>query len=179
MSLSVDGKATLDECFECWEDIIQKSSDATGDGGYKSYFQNLRNYARLVRDFNLIKINITILYFEIDKDCIAYLASKGYVINTSTASGYLESLNNAMTRSNNIVSRMVSAYKLLEKATAKPKGSNKRPSFEQAMAHLTVALEMQVSDDITLARYNEYQKIIDKKNAANKNNKHGGRIRKK
>lgn len=52
-------------------------------------------------------------------------------------------------------------------------GSNNKDTFETTMANLCSGLGFTVSDDITLARYNEYRKIIIRKNTP-KDKKHGG-----
>jgi hypothetical protein len=168
MLLAIADDCTLDECFEQWEEIVKRTGDATGEGGYRSYFEKLKSYAKLVNDFNQIKINLTVLYFQIDIDCLVYLRKKGYKINTSSNEKYLQSLNDAMHRSDNIISKILSKHKEIQKAVGERKGSNKQMGFEEMMAHLKMNLEMQVSDDVTLARYNEYYKIIKAKQAKQK-----------
>lgn len=167
MLLTLDGKPTIDECFEQWEKIIQENSKINGSSEYRSYYDNLKHYNRLLRDFNVIKATITILYFEVDNDMVDYLASKGYKIITTGPNvneNYVKSLNEALNKSNNLITKIEIRYKAIVKANEQSKGSNQQVTFEVLMANLTMSLGFTIDDSLTLARYNEYNKIIKKKN---------------
>lgn len=173
MALVVDGKPTIDESFEQWELLIQKNSEINGNAEYRSYYENLKHYNRLLNDFNVIKCTLTILHFEVDNSMIAYLATKGYKIDTSSSELYLKSLTAALNKSNNLISKIEMRAKALTKAAEQSKGSNQQVTFEILMANLTISLGFTVDDSLTLARYNEYNKIIKKNNEQAKNKKNG------
>jgi hypothetical protein len=172
--LSGSGSASIDECFDQWEKIIQQNSKINGNAEYRSYYDNLKHYNKLLRDFNLVKATITILYFEIDNSMIDYLASKGYKISTRSNVEYVNSLNAAMNKSNNLISKIEMRYKAIVKANEQSKGSNQQVTFETLMANLTIALGFPLDDSLTLARYNEYNKIIKKRNEQNRKGKNYG-----
>lgn len=169
--LIVEGSAATDETFEAWEKIIEESSKVNGNNGYRSYFDNIKHYNKLLRDFNLIKSALSILYFEVDTDLINFLKTKGYNINTSGRMAYENSLNASMLKSNNLITRIEMRYKEIIKATEQSKGSNQSASFESMMANLNYSLNLVETDNITLARYNEYMKIIRLKNKESQNSK--------
>lgn len=171
MRLVMEGECSIDECFEQWEKLIQENSRINGNAEYRSYYDNLKHYNKLLADFNVIKATITILYFEIDNEMIEYLNAKGYKISTKSSVDYANSLNAAMNKSNNLITKIEMRYKAIVRASEQSKGSNRQITFEVLMANLTIALGFTVDDSLTLARYNEYNKIIKKKNAESRNHK--------
>lgn len=171
MLLIISGKPTPDESFDQWEQIIQKNSSINGSTEYRSYYDNLKHYNKLLREFNAIKATITILYFEIDNDMVEYLRSKGYKIDLSSSEAYATSLNAAMNRSNNLISKIESRYKAIVKANEQSKGSNQQTSFASLLANLNMTLGFKEDDTLLLATYNEYNKRIKRDNEANKKKK--------
>lgn len=169
--LSIDGSSDINDCFDQWEKIVQQNSKVNGNAEYRSYYDNLYHYNKLLKDFNAIKATITILYFEVDNDLISYLDSKGYKISTHTSLAYVESLNAAMNKSNQLITKIEMRSKAILKANEQSKGSNQQLTFETLMANLTIALGFNIDDSITLARYNDYNKIIKKNNEQNRKKK--------
>lgn len=179
MQLIMYGRGTIDECFEQWEKIIQENSKVNGSAEYRSYYDNLNHYNKLLADFLVIRVDLTESFFVIDNVIIDRLASKGYKIMLTSFSDYVRSLNAALNKSNNIVTKIEMRYKAIVKAGEQSKGSNKQVTFEVLMANLTTALGFTVDDSLTLSRYNEYNKIIKRKNVESRNNKaksYGSRV---
>lgn len=159
----------LDECYDRFEELIQKNSEVNGKLEFKSFFNNAKQYAKLIQEFNLVKAWLTKLYFVNDDKGVAFLAKKGYKIDRTSSEAYVNSINAAMKRSDNILSKIQSKYVILEKAVTESKGSNKSQSFEALMANLTTSLPgVFITDDLSLERYNEYSKIIKQKIAKEK-----------
>jgi len=171
MQLVIFGSPTVDECFDQWEKIIQQNSKINGNAEYRSYYDNLKHYNKLLRDFNLIKATITLLYFMVDNSMIDFLNSKGYKISKKSSAEYANSLNAAMNKSNSLITKIEMRYKAIVKANEQSKGSNQQVTFETLMANLTIALGFPIDDSLTLARYNEYNKIIKKRNEQNRKKK--------
>jgi hypothetical protein len=166
------GTATKELCAKHWESIIQQNNKAQGKQDYDFLLKQYQAYNRLLRLYNGVKSHLIILCYSIDWESITYVRSKGYKINTQNSETYAESLAAAMNKSNNIITKLQSKKNELEKmvAEAKQAAANK-PTFESLMAALSFNLTYTVPDDILLSRYNEYLKLIEKKNKAIQNGK--------
>jgi len=84
-------------------------------------------------------------------------------ITAINSAAYADSLTNALTRSNNLVTRIEMKTKEMERF-AKIEGFGKKVTYEELMANLNTALGFCVQDNITLAAFNEYQRILKKHN---------------
>lgn len=167
--LSKDGVSD-EKCILIWDELIKLNSKQNNDLCFLSYVSNLRVFAALLADYNIIKASLLKLMFQVDDEIIAWLRTKGYVIVTTGATVYAESIARAMHASDAIVTQItMRRNKLLVKS--KEQESVAPIGIEEVIANLSFSLGYEVSDGITLARFNEYKKIIRAKNEARR--KHG------
>lgn len=166
------GRATDEDCTKQLEEIIRINTKFHGRNDYDSMLKEYKAYNRLLRDYNGIKSHLIILCYRIDWESIKYVRSKGYKINTQNSKTYEQSLEAAMHRSNNIITKLtMKKNELLKMVEESKQAANHKETFESLMAGLAFNLGYSVPDDITLARYNEYLKLIEKKNNALKSQK--------
>ena len=157
------GFATPDLCAERWEMIVAANNKALGRNDYNAFLTLYKQYARLLSDFNAIKASIIILLHCIDYEAVQYMRSKGYKILLTNSKLYAQSLAAAVRKSDNLLTKLkMKKNELLE---LMPRNV-KTESFEAIMAALTFSLGYTVADDLTLARYNEYLKLIERKQKA-------------
>lgn len=159
--LVISGKATDHECLQAWERIIQKNYEVNGGFDYLNYKDTLQAYGRLVAEYNLIRCYLIKLVFMVDNDYIAFLSERGYKIKTTNSIEYAESINACLIRSENLITRITMKANELKEYIKESSGEV--TTFEGIMAGLSMALGFEVKDDITLLRFNEYKKLINKK----------------
>lgn len=148
-----------EDCYLAWEEIVKRNSDVNGSFEYNTTFNLVQSYALLVNDYNMVKACLLKLYFKVDNETIEYLKTKGYHINTSGRVAYKESLENAMRNSDNLITKYTRKQK--ELFTMHEKETEVKPvGFEELLAGLSAELKFPIDESITLARFNEYKKII-------------------
>jgi hypothetical protein len=158
------GVAGYEQCAEKWDIIVKTNAEATGNTSYSNYFYSMQAIALLQREFLWVKYCVLKLAFVVDDETISKLKKRGYKINTATASGYVESLNNISRRADNLQTRIKLKERELEHLM---KGEdNGTVTVESLLAGISAELGFTIPSDITLARYNEYQKIIKQRHAA-------------
>ena len=160
------GIALPSECFDRWEKIIQENNRAAGRHEYSTFLKTYKAYNRLLAEFNSIKAHLLILCYVIDYEAIKFVRKKGYAIALTNSKAYADSIYSAIRRSDNLLTKI--SMKRNELLKMQPKGDARQESFESIIANLTVELGYSIPDDITLARYNEYVKIIERKHLAMK-----------
>lgn len=157
--LILKGNATEEQCIEAWESIVKKNNEQNGSFEYQTYFNNVETVAELLAEYNIVKGMLFILRYEIDYTYIEELKEFGYKISTQPKL-YEASLQAAERKSDNIITKIgIKKSEIMEMLEA----SGPDASFDNLMATLSASLEYEVNDDITLARFNEYRKIIKKK----------------
>lgn len=161
----IDGEGNAGEAFDAWETIIRRNSRINGTAEFDSYLNDLKGYAQYMADYNTIKSMLHILLYEVDDNYIAYLKTRGYYINTGGAAAYKQSVYNCIQQSENIKSKIRSKMKAIEKRSAE---AGPPSSFEEIMASLCAALGFHVPDDLKLARYNQYLKLLKDRNKPTK-----------
>lgn len=161
--LVIEGTAGDAECLAQWEKIIQKNYEVNGGFDYINYKDTLQSYGRLVAEYNLIRCYLMKLIFMVDNDYITFLAERGYKINTSSNQAYVDSINACLIRSENLITRMT--MKANELKSLMPDSKSEVSSFDGIIAGLSLCLGYEVSDNISLLRFNEYKKLINQKNA--------------
>lgn len=168
-----------EKCILIWDELIKLNSKQNNDLGFLSYVSNLRVFAALLADYNIIKaslLKLFVLLFGVgvrlrsDDELIMWLKNKGYIIATTDNIVYAESINRAMHSSDAIITQLtMRRNKMLVRS--KEQESVALVGVEEVIANLSFSLGYEVSDSITLARFNEYKKIIRAKNEARR--KHG------
>jgi len=76
--LIISGSATPEEIYDRWENIIRKYNSTNGSYEFTSYVDNMKAYASLLSDYNVIKATLIKLCFVVDDEAIKYLKMKGY-----------------------------------------------------------------------------------------------------
>src|SRR5690606_2538954 len=143
---------------------------ANGSNKFDNHFNSLQSYALMLNEYVLIKSALIklageyALQKEPDLETIELLKQKGYKIDLKK---YQESLEAGFKKAENLVTKVISKKNEIEARAEKGGGS---ATFDELMANLTVN-NIQVSDDLKLARYNEIVKILKKR--SEKTRKHG------
>jgi hypothetical protein len=104
--------------------------------------------------------NEALINGELDERIIEAIQAQVVAINSAA---YADSLADALTRSNNLVTQIEMKQKEMERFVS-VEGFSKRVTYEELMANLNAALGFCVQDNITLAAFNEYQRILKKRN---------------
>lgn len=159
------GIAGDDECAEAWEAIVKKNADVTGNLGYSGYFNDAMAYADMLSEYLFMRAALTKLLYVIDYPLIQMVRDKGYVIDLDNSQKYADSLYATSRRVDNIATRIKMHYNRMALNTV---GKTEGGGFDEAMSNLNLALGFVETDNITLARYNEYCKMIKKRQAKTK-----------
>lgn len=162
--LNEKSQAPQHELETQWEKILKENSLATGSMEYQNYFEDIREYGKLMAEAMLVRASILRLMFTVDDEVIAMLAEKGYRIDTSSATKYNITLEASLKRCNNYQTKLKIKHNDIE---LKQKGK-KKISLGEILANLSAVLGFDISDSITLAKFNGYQKIAKIKVSANK-----------
>lgn len=153
--------------LEEWEEIVRLNCINNDIHDYVNYLNALRSLSLLVNQYIAVKAHLSKLSIpvftggKIDIGSVEYLRSKGYEINMETKETYIISIQNALKKRENLMTRINMKRKEIEKLSTqhgKTVGDDK--GVEQLLATLSFQLGFSVSDDITLARFNEYTKIV-------------------
>jgi len=177
--LIVSGEADELACAKQWDLIIQKNYQTNGGHDYLNFVDSMKSYGHFLSEYNLIKatllklislnleVGIVIGMNEVfiqDDELIADLRNRGYRIDTTDKNTFCDSLNKAMQRSEHLVTRMkMKANEINE--MMKDNGGSQAVSFEEIIANLSFMLGFELPDTLTLARYNEYKKILKERNS--------------
>lgn len=164
--LQTAGAYDEEACLIVWEEIVKRNCAENNSAAYSRYVKELAAYRNLKRDYLVVKGMLFKLLFYYDKEYVDYLNTKGYRISKENDDKYAKSLMNAQQRAENLVSKITTAGKVLQNYGRE---AAVKQSFQTTMASLTYSLKFTVPDDITLARYNEYVKMIKAKRAAESN----------
>jgi hypothetical protein len=160
------GEYDEEQCLIVWEEIVKRNCNENNSAAYSRYVKELVAYRNLRRDYLVVKGMLFKLLFDYDKEYVNYLNTKGYRISKENDDKYAKSVMNAQQRSENLVSKIATAAKVLQNYGRE---AAVKKTFETVMANLTYHLKFTVPDDITLARYNEYNKMLKAKENAERN----------
>lgn len=171
-SLLIKGKTPVPKNVleDFWEALVKKSSKENNNFNFDYYFSTAQSHELLVNEYNLVKACILKLIvrdmrkLEYDKPVVELLRNKGYKIDVSSKLAYLTCLENAQQRSNNLITKIITKQKEL---TRLGKSEGPPTTFAQALASVSAGMGFEINDGITLSLYNEYKKIIVKKNGRN------------
>ena len=169
--LQKTGKPDSKKCNEVWEEIIRQNSKATSNKQYEKYLSTLRQHRLFIKEYTLIKAMLTKLSFVVDKECIDYLNIKGYRIKTTNSVEYAESLSEADKRVENLKTKATMKQNEIHEFFKVTEGEAKKSSggLHKTLAIISFHLGYEVKDDITLARYNEYNILVREKIKAQRN----------
>lgn len=160
--------ADIEDCFKAWEEILQKNSKVVGSFEYQNYFELSLGYAQFLSDYITAKAILIKLRYVIDDGDIAWLGERGYMIDVDHGySGYLNSLYIVGKKSDNLRTKIKSRFKELKDFGKTGDAPVEAYSFQEVLANLNANLNFSVNEDITLAAYNEYRRIIKAKQKQN------------
>jgi len=160
-----------------WEEIVRKNCLVNDVHEYTNYLNALRSLSLLINQYICVKAHIDKLSIpvftgsKIDMKSVEYLNDKGYSIDFSSKENYVESLKSALKKRENLMTRINMKRKEIESITTQQKTGGEEKSMEQLLASLSFQLGFTINDDVTLARFNEYGRIIKVKNS--EVNRHG------
>jgi hypothetical protein len=162
-----EGKASEVECLEAWENLVRKQEKETGSNQFNTFLSLLKGYASLLNDHTVIRACLIHLMFApVDWEVIQTLSKKGYEIDTTDRNSVVQSCQAGLQRCENLVTKATMKQKELQRMFHGREQKGEAQSFESVMAHLIAAMGFHINEDLTLARYNEYQKILKAKQKA-------------
>jgi len=171
--LLISGEASAEDCAEQYEKIVEQHNYHNGNHDHLNYLSHLKSYRDLLLKFNTVRECILYLTRAIDHDIIAWLKTQGYPIDISCQSKFEKTFAAALNKSNNINSKLKQKWNqiqnfnqaLMERQQAYNGAAG---GIEERLATLSFNLGFSVDENITLARYNEYVKIINKQHGSGK-----------
>jgi len=149
---------------EVWEDIIKKNGEATGNKSYGQFLDLSIKKLKYLNEYSIVRALLVKLTIREDADDIRELNKRGYKIDVTD---YKQTIENAFRKCNNLSTKIGTTVATLNKLT----DSKDNISFDTLLAELSSSLGFVVNEDITLARYNEYNKVILKKKSNGRDNR--------
>lgn len=145
-----------------WGDILLEYGKLDHTSSIQDAFEKDKYIKQLENAYTTIKAMIRKLMFVVDKRTILDLHALGYIIDTTDSREYAKSLSAADKKSNSLVTRI-----RMLKNELKGDHSETGVSFDSLMAMLNSQLQINVPENISVARYCEYKKIITERNKKN------------
>ncbi len=172
------GKVDNQQCLDKWEELIKRQEKETGSNNLGAYISLLKAYLSYANDHEVIRATLMLIYHSneqriakdgslvwvnlIDWKHVVWLKSKGHTIDFTTYDSMVDSVKACLHKNENLVTKAVSKRKELEKMLEGKEGG-KEVEFVDIMAQLNFAWPNPVADNISLATYNSYQKILKAK----------------
>jgi len=150
---------------EAWEEIVRRNCIANEVHEYKNYIDAMRSLALLSNKYIAIKAHVDRLSIpvfgggEISGDSVLYLNSIGIEVDTTSKESYVASLLAALKKRENMMTRINMQRKELEKIITQTKVTEEK-GIEQILAVLSYNIGFPIGDNVTLARFNEYNKLV-------------------
>jgi len=154
---------------EVWLQIIKDNAEATDNEQFTFYTKTFLKKSALAAKYLVEKASLLMIAIKVDEVIINDLRSRGYKIDTSDDKKYLNSINAGLRRVSNLTTKIGLANSQMEDIIAMAK-SVKRKSADELLAEVSAGLGFAIDDNVTLARFNEYSKIVAKKNKADGRN---------
>lgn len=148
---------------EAWLQIIKDNAEATDNSQFNFYTKTFLKKSALAAKYLVEKASLLMIAIKVDEVIINDLRLRGYKINTNNDKKYLESINAGLRRVSNLSTKIGLANSQMEEIIAMAK-SVKRKSADELLAEVSAGLGFAVDDNVTLARFNEYSKIVANKN---------------
>lgn len=152
---------------EVWESIVKVNAKENNNSLFDYYFTTAQSHTYLVNEYHLIKACLLKLMFRVDKAVIQLLKDRGYKISLESQDAYVRSIDAAQSRSNNLITKLMTKQKELERMSRENQSLDK-VTFPKAIAGISAGIGFAVGEDVSLATYNEYKKIIHTKNGRNR-----------
>jgi len=148
---------------EVWLQIIKDNAEATDNDHFTFYTKTFLKKSALAAKYLVEKSSLLMISIKIDESIINDLRLRGYKIDTSDNKKYLNSINAGLRRVSNLTTKIGLANSQMEEIITLAK-QVKRKSADEMLAEVSAELGFAVDDNVTLARFNEYAKIVAKKN---------------
>jgi uncharacterized protein with NRDE domain len=174
-TLIVRGKFSQSELIRAWEEIVKKNAEANQDANYDLYLDALKAYGAHMEEYNMVKAMLLCLKYFVDDEYIKALRELGYKIDTSGRQAYASSIIAAERRSDNLVTKIKTKYKELEKMTRRDVASEET-TVGALVAQVSFGLGFNLAEDIGLAQFNEYKKLLKEKYGRKRNHQAVGNI---
>lgn len=164
-NLRKDGKwePITQEIIDLWGEVQLEFAELDNNTEILNKFETDKEIKQLQTAYNVIKAMIKRLQLVTPPDptSVQYvndLQKMGYHIDCANSAMYKFSLERADKKSNSIVTQIE-----MKKNTLEGNIEEKNISFDAIMAVLIAELRVPLEDDITVARYCEYKKIIKRR----------------
>lgn len=154
---------------EIWQGIIEENAKANGTGTTSAFLRIFQLLNYLIAEYLGVRAALWKSMFIIDNDTIEFLKSKGYHLKADplvdTRHTYRDSIVECLNLVENTKTRIImERKKLLRISNGNSDGPVQSITYEEIIANITDALGFQVPGDLTLALFNEYKKVIKRKN---------------
>jgi hypothetical protein len=167
--IQITGKYNPEKCFEVWDEIIKRNAEESGSGKYNSFLDKSKSYNQLFADLQTIKGMLMYLCIRKNQEYIDYLGSRGYKIPTDKGEeAYMEAVYACMIKSDNIVTKLNSKQKEIVSITEEKPGKEETLAVMLVYLSYALGLSYTLKEDLLLAEYNAFQKILKAKQAAAK-----------
>lgn len=166
--LKIKGVATYEQLIQAWENIVKLNEKANNNFTFYNFLELNQSYLELIREHQFVKLCLLRLYLKYDQALVEELRSMGYSIeDNKDPVAFFNSLSNCLENSNNLITQIQLKQKEMQLLTEENKGN--RATFEDILAETGYQIGFALKEDITLAQFNGYRKIINKKNSGKKN----------
>lgn len=164
--LLLEGDATDKQCRKAWEDIVRRNEKSQGTLWYFQHYEDLDFLKQVVGEYVLVSAMLNKLLYVIDWKAIHELQRMGYNLDTTSNKAFERTLRERLQNVKNLITQ----FKMKRADMERDNKANKdeAPTFETTMARLSVAIGFPVPENITLIRFNEFNKILRERNAKNK-----------
>lgn len=168
--LLVEGSGSYDELEATikWEEIIRDNCKATNNRKYTQYMDAKKEYLRLVDEQAFVKTALVKLHFEVDRELIKELATKGFKISTETSEKYADSLKRCSIQSKSFNTRIAVQANLIANTHKDEERSarNRSGGMQASLVRIGSALGLVLPQDILLSTFNEHLNIVREQQSA-------------
>jgi hypothetical protein len=129
----------------------------------------------LLSEYTALKVTVTMLSFRYKPEDVEFMAERGYPLRSFRNSAeYADALSAVSRKVESLTTRITMNRKQLQSMQNddRPK---EFPTLEKLLAQISVELPFEVREDITLARFNEYKKLITEKHKVKRRESQYGR----
>ena len=156
--LLISGEATDKQLQRAWETIVRMNEKQCGTLWYYRHLDDLTVIKETLVEYISVTAMLNKLLYKIDWNYIKELKHLGYQLDTSSNGSFKKSLEDCLQSVKGLVTQFQIQKRKMELENKNSKDST--PSFDSTMARLSMSLGFTLPDDITLVRFNEYNKLL-------------------
>lgn len=157
------------KAVEKWERILKENERANGSFVYNILLDEYKVLSELLSEYNVIRAMLILLHYQIDDECIAYLADRNYFVDKKDSVLYAQSLKLISYVSSNYETRIRVKYNEIKAELPKDIDTVVAVTYDDLMAGMMVR-GIPVPEDVTLARFNAIKKQWSEQQKRNGNN---------